>query len=124
MAPTKKPILKQRVPSRKNLQSFEWQKLAGSHDEIKKVITTLGQEKFAVRAHRYDEEASFPFENYDDMREAGLLAMTVPKSSGGLGVEYSEYMLLAAEMGRWCGATCGVRAAASKKLWGLGVAVG
>ena len=100
-----KPILKQSPPSTKNLRSFGWQEMAGRFDEIKKVITALGQQKFAVRAHRYDEEASFPFENYDDMREAGLLAMTVPKSFGGLGIEYSEYALLAAEMGRWCGAT-------------------
>ena len=105
MAPIKKTNLKQSAPSKENLRSFEWQKLAGRYEEIKRVITTLGQQKFAVRAHRYDEEASFPFENYGDMREAGLLAMTVPKSFGGLGVEYSEYALLAAEMGRWCGAT-------------------
>ena len=100
-----KPNLKRHPPSKKDLRSFEWQELAGRFDEIKKVITSLGQQNFAVRAPRYDEEASFPFENYDDMREAGLLAMTVPKSFGGLGIEYSEYALLAAEIGRWCGAT-------------------
>ena len=105
MTRTNKPILEQSPSSTKNLRSFRWQEMAGRFDEIKKVITTLGQQKFAVRAHRYDEEASFPFENYADMREAGLLAMTVPKSFGGLGIEYSEYALLAAEMGRWCGAT-------------------
>ncbi len=105
MTRTNKPILEQSPSSTKNLRSFGWQEMAGRFDEIKKVITTLGQQKFAVRAHRYDEEASFPFENYADMREAGLLAMTVPKSFGGLGIEYSEYALLAAEMGRWCGAT-------------------
>jgi len=86
-------------------KAFKWQKLAGRNDEIKQVIRTLGQEKFAGRAQRYDEEASFPFENYDDMRDTGILAMTVPKSLGGLGVEYADYALLAAEMGRWCGAT-------------------
>ena len=84
---------------------FKWQRLAGRNNEIKQVIRTLGQEKFAGRARRYDEEASFPVENYDDMRDAGILAMTVPKSLGGLGVEYADYALLAAEMGRWCGAT-------------------
>jgi alkylation response protein AidB-like acyl-CoA dehydrogenase len=91
--------------TKKKPKSFKWQKLAGRNDEIEQVIRTLGQEKFAGRAQRYDEEASFPFENYDDMRDAGILAMTVPKSLGGLGVEYADYALLAAEMGRWCGAT-------------------
>ena len=95
-----------REPGRpKNAKSFEWQKMAGRTDRIRQVVTDLGREKFGPRAHRYDEEASFPFENYDDMRDAGILAMTVPKSLGGLGVEYADYALLAAEMGRWCGAT-------------------
>ncbi|NBP72068.1 MAG: acyl-CoA dehydrogenase family protein, partial [Alphaproteobacteria bacterium] len=79
--------------------------MAGKTDQIKDVITELGRNKFEPRAQRYDEEASFPFENYDDMRDAGILAMTVPQSLGGLGVEYADYALLAAEMGRWCGAT-------------------
>ena len=83
----------------------EWSRLAGNQDAIEGVIRALGQDKFASRAARYDEEASFPFENYDDMREAGILAMTVPEHHGGLGMEYEAYGLLAAEMGRWCGAT-------------------
>ena len=83
----------------------EWSRLAGDRDAIEAVIGILGREKFAPRAARYDEEASFPFENYDDMRDAGILAMTVPEEHGGLGVEYEAYGLLAAEMGRWCGAT-------------------
>ena len=104
---SRKPVRKAapKRTTRKKPGPFKWQKLAGRNDEIKQVIRTLGQEKFAGRARRYDEEASFPFENYDDMRDAGILAMTVPKSLGGLGVEYADYALLAAEMGRWCGAT-------------------
>ena len=96
---------KRKPAARKKPKAFKWQKMAGKTDEIKDVISTLGREKFIGRAERYDVEASFPFENYDDMRDAGILAMTVPKSLGGLGVEYADYALLAAEMGRWCGAT-------------------
>jgi alkylation response protein AidB-like acyl-CoA dehydrogenase len=101
--PTKKA--KRKPAARKKPKAFKWQKMAGKTDEIKNVISTLGREKFIGRAERYDVEASFPFENYDDMRDAGILAMTVPKSLGGLGVEYADYAQLAAEMGRWCGAT-------------------
>ena len=103
MATPTKP--KRKPAARKKPKAFKWQKMAGKTDEIKDVISTLGREKFIGRAQRYDAEASFPFENYDDMRDAGILAMTVPKSLGGLGVEYADYALLAAEMGRWCGAT-------------------
>ena len=93
------------MAAKKNPTAFEWQKLAGKPDEIKQIIRRLGRENFAPRAYQLDEEASFPFENYDDMRDAGILAMTVPSTLGGLGVEYVDYALLAAEMGRWCGST-------------------
>ena len=65
----------------------------------------LGRERFAERAARYDTEASFPFENYADLREAGLLALCVPESHGGLGADFETYCLVSAEIGRYCGAT-------------------
>ena len=69
------------------------------------LVRELGRERFAPRAHRYDAEASFPFENYADLREAGLLGLTIPKRHGGLGADYATYALVSAELGRWCGAT-------------------
>ncbi len=74
-------------------------------DELLDRVATLGREKFAPRAERYDREASFPFENYADLREAGLLGLCVPKRYGGLGADFATYCRVAAEMGRWCGAT-------------------
>ena len=65
----------------------------------------LGRKKFAPRAAQWDREASFPFANYDDLRAAGLLALCVPESAGGLGADYATYMMVAAEIGRFCGAT-------------------
>jgi alkylation response protein AidB-like acyl-CoA dehydrogenase len=40
---------------------------------------------FAARAALHDRDASFPFENFDQLSEAGLLALTVPTALGGLG---------------------------------------
>ena len=65
----------------------------------------LGRTKFAPRAAQWDETASFPFANYDDLRDAGLLKLCVPESHGGLGADYATYMMVAAEIGRHCGAT-------------------
>jgi len=65
----------------------------------------LGREKFAPRAERHDREASFPHENYADLRAAGLLGLCVPESHGGLGADFETYCLVSAELGRWCGAT-------------------
>ncbi len=65
----------------------------------------MGREKFAPRAGEWDKTASFPFANYEDLRSAGLLALCVPEAHGGLGADYATYMMVAAEIGRFCGAT-------------------
>ena len=65
----------------------------------------LGRTRFAPRAAQWDQTASFPFANYNDLREAGLLGLCVPESHGGLGADYATYMMVAAEIGRFCGAT-------------------
>jgi alkylation response protein AidB-like acyl-CoA dehydrogenase len=65
----------------------------------------LGRDKFAARAAQWDKEASFPFANYGDLRAAGFLKLCVPTSHGGLGADYATYMMVAAEIGRFCGAT-------------------
>lgn len=77
-------------------------------DEQKKLVgiaRELGSTRFQQRAPRYDREASFPYENYADLKEAGFLGLCIPKRFGGLGASYQTYMLVAAEIGRWCGAT-------------------
>ena len=115
-----RPKPKRKPVARRKVKSFKWQNMAGDTDRIKDV-NEAGAGKFEPRAQRYDEEASFPFENYDDMRDAGILAMTVPKSLGGLGVEYADYALLAAEMGRWCGATALTYKCMPARLYGLAI---
>jgi len=61
--------------------------------------------RFAARADRYDREASFPYENYDDMRAAGLLGLCIPTCFGGRGADLKTYALFAATVGKYCGAT-------------------
>jgi alkylation response protein AidB-like acyl-CoA dehydrogenase len=73
--------------------------------ELLQLAQTLGREKFAPRASQWDIEAKFPIDNYADLREAGFLRMCVPKAHGGLGADYATYMMVAAEIGRHCGAT-------------------
>jgi alkylation response protein AidB-like acyl-CoA dehydrogenase len=73
--------------------------------ELIELAATLGREKFAPRAARHDAEASFPFENYADLRNAGLLGICVPPEHGGLGADFTTYVMVAAEIGRHCGAT-------------------
>lgn len=65
----------------------------------------IGKARFAGRAAEVDRDARFPTENYLDMHKAGLLGVCVPRAEGGLGAGYRAYMLTAAEIGRYCGAT-------------------
>ncbi len=81
------------------------QNLTDRQRELIERAGRLGRERFAERAARYDAEASFPFENYADLREAGLLGLCVPESHGGLGADFETYCLVSAEIGRHCGAT-------------------
>jgi alkylation response protein AidB-like acyl-CoA dehydrogenase len=50
-------------------------------------------DEFAERAAEHDRDASFPFENYDRMREEGYLGLTVPEELGGMGAGLLELIL-------------------------------
>ncbi|MEM7300572.1 MAG: acyl-CoA dehydrogenase family protein [Pseudomonadota bacterium] len=76
-----------------------------SPDELVANARALGEGKFADRSARYDEDGSFPFDNYNDLRDAGFLALTIPRENGGLGADFETYCRVSAELGRWCGAT-------------------
>lgn len=61
--------------------------------------------EFAERAPEHDREASFPFENYERMREAGYLGLTVPEELGGRGASLYELLLAQERLATGCGAT-------------------
>ena len=65
----------------------------------------IGQSRLLKRAAHWDREASFPFENYDDLRDSGLLKLCVPKAYGGLGADLYTYSMVSATLGKYCGAT-------------------
>src|SRR5687767_12143640 len=54
-------------------------------DNVVERAATLAQH-FRERLAGYDATAEFPRENFDEIREAGLHAMTVPEEYGGLGL--------------------------------------
>jgi alkylation response protein AidB-like acyl-CoA dehydrogenase len=68
------------------------------------IAAELG-EAFEQRADRHDREASFPAENFADLRDAGFLGLCIPTRYGGLGADLATYALVAEELGRHCGST-------------------
>ena len=66
---------------------------------------TLSREKFAARAQTIDREARFPFENYEDLRDAGLLALMVPREHGGIGADSLTYAVILSRIAKGCAST-------------------
>src|ERR1041385_149416 len=58
----------------------------------------LARERFVPRAERHDRDASFPFDDYADLRTEGLLGLCVPERHGGLGADYETYCLVAEQL--------------------------
>ena len=56
----------------------------------------------AQRSEDYDRDARFPYENWADFRDAGLLGICIPVEDGGLGGDFVGYALTAEELGRHC----------------------
>ena len=79
--------------------------LTARQKELLAIASELGRTRFAPRAEQIDRDAVFPFENYADMRRAGLLRICVPEQYGGWGADFATYVMTAAEIGRHCGAT-------------------
>jgi alkylation response protein AidB-like acyl-CoA dehydrogenase len=57
-----------------------------AQQELVQRISRLAQERFAPRAAEYDRTATFPTEDFDDLFHAGLLAPSIPREHGGLGL--------------------------------------
>ncbi|MGI9092531.1 MAG: acyl-CoA dehydrogenase family protein [Mycobacteriales bacterium] len=80
------------------------------------MTTTVGRESaveaarvlapaFASRAVSYDRDASFPVEDFADLRAAGLLGLMVPTRLGGAGAGFADYADVAMELAAGNGAT-------------------
>lgn len=59
---------------------------------------SMALERFAPRAERYDRDATFPFDDYDDLRDAGFLGLCVPEEFGGLGADFETYCLVSEQI--------------------------
>ena len=72
--------------------------------EIVNKVAELGP-LFAKRADAVDRDAVFPYENWDDLKAAGLLGIVIPKEYGGLGGDFVAYALASEELARHCAST-------------------
>jgi alkylation response protein AidB-like acyl-CoA dehydrogenase len=60
----------------------------------------LAHDRFASRAQKHDREASFPFADFDDLKDAGFLGLCVPCEFGGLGADFETYCLVSEQIAK------------------------
>lgn len=60
---------------------------------------------FAARAGRHDADGSFPEDDVEDLRDAGLLGLMVPQRLGGWGADFATYAEVARALGTGSGST-------------------
>jgi len=61
--------------------------------------------RFVERAAESDRTGTFPTDDFDDLRAAGMFGLFVPPELGGLGRDYEEYARVAFELARGNGST-------------------
>ncbi|UOK59820.1 acyl-CoA/acyl-ACP dehydrogenase [Bacillus sp. OVS6] len=62
-------------------------------------------QQFSVRADYYDKQALFPFENFNDLKRAGFLKLSIPQKYGGDDLTLYEFVLIQEKLAQGDGAT-------------------
>ena len=86
---------------------MESKKTKNNNESLKwlEISDKLSRSRFASRAKTIDEESRFPKENYEDLKETGLLALSVPKEYGGIGADALTYVKVLSNIARGCAST-------------------
>lgn len=62
-------------------------------------------ETFIKRADDYDRSAAFPFENFEDLKAANFLSLSIPEKFGGYGISLYEFLLVQEKLAQGDAAT-------------------
>ncbi len=65
----------------------------------------LFEDKFTERAAEIDRTGEFPWDNYQVLKESGLLGINIPEEYGGGGADSITHSLLVEEVARVCAST-------------------
>ena len=77
-------------------------------EEQKQIVASLnevGRKVFAPKAARWDENHEYPWENIHQLREMGVLGMTIPKAYGGQESPLIDAVLAIETTAKYCGVT-------------------
>lgn len=79
--------------------------LPETHKILQKTCREFAEKELQPIAHKFDKEHLFPKEQVKKLGELGLLAVAVPESEGGAGLDYLAYSVAMEEISRGCAST-------------------
>ena len=81
-------------------------------------LDEVGRKVFAQKAARWDENHEYPWENIHQLREMGVLGMTIPQACGGQESSLMDAVLAIETTAKYCGVTA--RAIVETNMGALG----
>jgi butyryl-CoA dehydrogenase len=69
-----------------------------THEQLRSRIREFARSEIAPVAAALDAEGRFPWENVRKLADAGLFGVAVPPEYGGLGLDYTSYILVIEEL--------------------------
>lgn len=79
--------------------------LTGPQRELQEAARDLARGHVASRAAEVDRSEAYPWDNVEQLVEAGFMGMTIPKEYGGRGLTYFDTVLVIEQMAKMCGVT-------------------
>ena len=92
--------------------------LTETQKQIVASLDDVGRKVFTQKAARWDENHEYPWENIHQLREMGVLGMTIPEAYGGQGSSLIDAVLAIETTAKYCGVTA--RAIVEPNMGALG----
>lgn len=90
--------------------------LSETHQMLQKTVRDFAEGELKPIASKIDKDHKFPKDQIKQMGELGLMAVSVPESLGGTGLDYLAYAIATEEISRGC-ASAGVIMSVNNSLY-------
>src|SRR6476469_1294351 len=93
--------------------------LTEEHHLLRQAVRELAEDKIAPRAAEIDEQAEYPWDVHEAIKQADLLAIHVPEEYGGAGADRIAHSIVVEEIARVCASSSLIVAANKLGTMGL-----
>ncbi len=81
--------------------------MTSASERTARLLALAGElaDDFATRADEHDQQNTFPFENFEKLKETNYIALPVPEELGGLGGTLLDFAICQERLAQGCGST-------------------